>query len=227
MPHAACCLRFTAPSPRAVLPPQANHAHSVAFVLRTCSEELALRAEPVVYIADACSTMEMGDAAISASASFRGAPVRTDAIVRLRAACLQVLSAAIGWKAFRCGAGRAALVVGWRGRAACCAQVSLQLPSLCASSSGVLCNASSSAACRDAESVPPKAGAAPTPPAAGGSAGSAEAGGDGSTKLAKLRERLLKARSKGRRGTAGRRCGGCGRGRLSRVQGPTKRRGHR
>lgn len=81
---------------------QANHAHSVAFVLRNCSDALSLRAEPVVFIADACATMEMSDAAISASASFRGAPVRTDAIIRLRAACLQVLSAAIGWKVFRC-----------------------------------------------------------------------------------------------------------------------------
>ena len=80
---------------------QANHAHSVAFILRTCSSEIALRSEPVVYVADACAAMEMSDAAISATASFRGAPVRTDAIVRLRTACLQVLSAAIGWEAFR------------------------------------------------------------------------------------------------------------------------------
>lgn len=80
---------------------QANHAHSVAFILRTCSDELSLRHEPVVYIADACAAMEMSDAAISASASFRGAPVRTEAIVRLRTACLQVLSAAIDWRAFR------------------------------------------------------------------------------------------------------------------------------
>lgn len=93
--------------PRPLLPPaalpcmQANHAHSVAFVLRTCASELTLRSEPILYIADACAAMEMNDAAISASASFRGAPVRTEAIVRLRAACLQVLSAAIGWKAFR------------------------------------------------------------------------------------------------------------------------------
>lgn len=80
---------------------QANHAHSVAFILRTCAEGLSLRQEPVLYIADACAIMEMNDAAISTSATFRGAPVRTDAIVRLRTACLQVLSAAIGWKAFR------------------------------------------------------------------------------------------------------------------------------
>jgi transformation/transcription domain-associated protein len=80
---------------------QTNHAHSVAFILRTCSDGLALRPEPVLYIADACAIMEMNDAAISTSATYRGAPVRTEAIVRLRAACLQVLSAAIGWKAFR------------------------------------------------------------------------------------------------------------------------------
>ena len=85
--------------PCAVL--QTNHAHSVAFILRTCSEGLLLRPEPVLYIADACAIMEMNDAAISTSASFRGAPVRTEAIVRLRTACLHVLSAAIGWKAFR------------------------------------------------------------------------------------------------------------------------------
>ncbi|KAL4439666.1 hypothetical protein ABPG75_002667 [Micractinium tetrahymenae] len=112
---------------------QANHAHSVAFILRTCSMELALRIEPVLYIADACSAMEMSDAAISATATFRGAPVRTEAIVRLRIACLQVLTAAIGWQAFR-----------------------------------------------EAESMPAQS-AAPT-----------EAAGDGSIKLAKLRERLLK-----------------------------------
>ncbi|KAL4854024.1 Transcription-associated protein 1 [Chlorella vulgaris] len=79
---------------------QANHAHSVAFIMRTCARELALRSEPVVYVTDACAAMEMSDSAISATASFRGAPVRTDAIVRLRTACLEVLTATIGWQAF-------------------------------------------------------------------------------------------------------------------------------
>ena len=95
---------FAPPAPAPAL--QANHAHSVAFILRTCSHELALRSEPAIYIADACTAMEMSDAAISATASFRGAPVKTEAIVRLRTACLQVLSAAIGWQAFRWGVRR-------------------------------------------------------------------------------------------------------------------------
>ena len=85
---------------------QANHAHSVAFILRTCASELALRSEPAIYIADACTAMEMSDSAITSTATFRGAPVRTEAIVRLRTACLQVLTAAIGWQAFRCACSR-------------------------------------------------------------------------------------------------------------------------
>ncbi|PSC74456.1 transformation transcription domain-associated -like [Micractinium conductrix] len=80
---------------------QSNHAHSVSFILRTCAPELALRSEPIIYITEACTAMEMSDAAIGATASFRGAPVRTEAIVRLRTACLQVLTAAIGWQGFR------------------------------------------------------------------------------------------------------------------------------
>mgnify|MGYP001810958907 CR=1 FL=1 len=80
---------------------QSNHAHSVAFILRTCAPELALRSEPIIYITEACTAMEMSDAAIGATASFRGAPVRTEAIVRLRTACLQVLTAAISWQGFR------------------------------------------------------------------------------------------------------------------------------
>lgn len=64
---------------------------------------MVLRSEPIAYITDACEAMEMSDAAISATATFRGAPVRTEAIVRLRTACMQVLTAAIGWQAFRYG----------------------------------------------------------------------------------------------------------------------------
>lgn len=55
--------------------------------------------------------MEMSDAAISATATFRGAAVRTEAIVRLRIACLQVLTAAIGWQAFRCEQGASYVVI--------------------------------------------------------------------------------------------------------------------
>jgi hypothetical protein len=112
-------LLFVPPTP-AVDPPctlQANQAHSVAFVLRTCGHELPLRSEPAIYITDACTAMEMSDAAISATASFRGAPVKTEAIVRLRTACLQVLSAAIGWQAFRWGRDDAR-------RGACCTMAS-------------------------------------------------------------------------------------------------------
>jgi hypothetical protein len=80
---------------------QANQAHSVAFILQICSKELTICSEPTLYIADACTAMEMSDSSIGSSASYRGAPVRTDAIVRLRTACLRVLVAAVDWQAFR------------------------------------------------------------------------------------------------------------------------------
>jgi hypothetical protein len=145
---------------------QANHAHSVAFIMRTCARELALRSEPVVYVTDACAAMEMSDSAISATASFRGAPVRTDAIVRLRTACLEVLAATIGWQAFRCATSvwweqasqTFATCIGWR-----------RCPSMKPLYSVF--------ACRDADSVPHRDGSS----------------GDSSLNLARLRERLLKA----------------------------------
>lgn len=138
--------------------------------MRTCARELALRSEPVVYVTDACAAMEMSDSAISATASFRGAPVRTDAIVRLRTACLEVLTATIGWQAFRCAtpvwweqASQTFACIGWR-----------RCPSMKPMRNAPLYYVF---ACRDADSVPHRDGGS----------------GDSSLNLARLRERLLKA----------------------------------
>eukprot|EP00887_Chlorella_sp_A99_P004017 scaffold11.g4017.t1 len=84
---------------------QSNYAHSMAFVIRTCPAQLELDAEVASFVADAASIMETDDAGISGAVTVRGGPPKPEVLTRLRVACMEALTAALGWEPFRTGEG--------------------------------------------------------------------------------------------------------------------------
>ena len=85
---------------------QTNYAHSTAFLLRTCPDQLPLTPSLATFVADACTLMEVDDSAIASnvSSTVRGQPPKADMLGKLRIACMEVLVAALNWPAFRSAA---------------------------------------------------------------------------------------------------------------------------
>ncbi len=52
-----------------VIPLQINYAHSTAFIIQTCADQLPLSPEFGTFTADVCSVMETDDADVSKQAS--------------------------------------------------------------------------------------------------------------------------------------------------------------
>jgi hypothetical protein len=82
---------------------QTNYAHSTAFLLRTCPEQLPLTASLATFVADTCTLMELDDSMIASNvlSTVRGQPPKADITGKLRIACMEVLVAALNWPAFR------------------------------------------------------------------------------------------------------------------------------
>ncbi|KAL6768445.1 hypothetical protein ACKKBF_B39155 [Auxenochlorella protothecoides x Auxenochlorella symbiontica] len=80
---------------------QTSYAHSIAFVIEHCPEQLPLTQEVVSFLADACTIMETDMAKVTARVTVRGQPPRAEVVGKLQVACVEVLVAALGWRAFR------------------------------------------------------------------------------------------------------------------------------
>lgn len=80
---------------------QTNYAHSTAFLLRSCPEQLELTPSLATFVADSCTLMELDDQMLGSSVTVRGQPPKADVITKLQVACMEVLVAALNWPAFR------------------------------------------------------------------------------------------------------------------------------
>ena len=81
---------------------QTNYAHSTAFLLRTCGEQLVeFTPSLATFLADCCTLMECDDSKIASSALVRGQPPKPEVIAKLQIACMEVLVASLSWPAFR------------------------------------------------------------------------------------------------------------------------------
>jgi hypothetical protein len=80
---------------------QTNYAHSTAFLLRTCGEQLEFTPSLATFLADCCTIMELDDTVIASGAAVRGQAPKPEVLIKLHVACLEVLVAALAWPAFR------------------------------------------------------------------------------------------------------------------------------
>lgn len=79
---------------------QTNYAHSTAFLLRTCGEQLELTPSLATFLADCCTIVEQEDSQIAQSTVVRGQAPKPEVIIKLHIACMEVLVAALDWPAF-------------------------------------------------------------------------------------------------------------------------------
>jgi hypothetical protein len=82
---------------------QTNYAHSTAFLLRTCGEQLDFTPSLATFLADCCTIVELEDNVIAAGATVRAQPPKPEVTTKLHVACMEVLVAALAWPAFRAG----------------------------------------------------------------------------------------------------------------------------
>ena len=79
---------------------QTNYAHSTAFLLRTCAEQLEFTPSLATFLADCCTIVEQEDSQIAQSTVVRGQAPKPEVITKLHIACMEVLVAALNWPAF-------------------------------------------------------------------------------------------------------------------------------
>lgn len=80
---------------------QTNYAHSTAFLLRTCGEQLEFTSSLATFLADCCTIIELDDTVIATGAAVRGQAPKPEVTTKLHVACMEVLVAALTWPAFR------------------------------------------------------------------------------------------------------------------------------
>lgn len=80
---------------------QTNYAHSTAFLLRTCGEQLEFTSSLATFLADCCTIIELDDTVIATGAAVRGQAPKPEVTTKLHVACMEVLVAALAWPAFK------------------------------------------------------------------------------------------------------------------------------
>ena len=79
---------------------QTNYAHSTAFLLRTCAEQLEFTPALATFLADCCTIIEQEANGIASAAVVRNLAPKPEMITKLHIACMEVLVASLNWPAF-------------------------------------------------------------------------------------------------------------------------------